>query len=444
MRIPASRALVVLGALVSATGDGSVAQTPRTRTTGAAMIAAVLAPTNVAVTGDQQSATITWTAAPSATSYRVLKSTDPASTGQDLTAPIATTSFVDRAIAPGQTVYYTVIAVGSTGMTAAAAPVAFTPPARLTRTAATTFQRVPPPPPPPAASPPVVPSGTGVTPSMSLPGRTVRVSGKGFSALTAVRWGTTDLGWTRLSDTEIDLTLPSAPGEYGKVPVAVSLLHNVPGAAPGTVTPEPLVLMPPLVTSLPLFAECCEAILIVGEGLKATPPSVTIGGVSGTLLAADDRGLLVKLPLAPANDPGGPKTVVVQHAGGSANAPTPLTIVTGPSSITSIAPAVVPGRTVSEVTVYGTNLFRAVGICIPGNSMIMRRAGVPRKGTWPAPGGQPVANDQMTVELDRPVPATGPIALAVPATVPAGRRSYNDMSSAVCQPNPTAVNITVQ
>ncbi len=206
----------------------------------------VAPPTNVAVTGDDKAATITWAGVANAVSYKVLRSTDLNVQGQDLTGPITAATFVDSKLTPGTTLYYSVVATAANGSTAASAPVAYLVPATMlaiNKTAARRTVGVPAPQPPPAPPPaaPVIPAGTSVVPSAALPGQAVRVLGTGFSALTAVKSGTTSLTWTPVSDTEISLTLPGpVSGLYGRQSLPVALHHNAPNVAPGSVQPAPV------------------------------------------------------------------------------------------------------------------------------------------------------------------------------------------------------------
>ncbi len=423
---------------------GAHAQTPiRTRAPVTGIVKTLIAaPTGVTVSGNLQGVTIAWAAAAGATSYRVLKSADPTQPGADITQPVTTTTVVDLKPVAGQTFYYTVVSVSSTGLTAASAPVGYAAPAVLAGIDRSGYSRVAPPPPPAPA--PVIPAGTSVVPALSLPGRTVQIRGQGMSAVTGVTSGTTSLTWSPVSDTEISVVLPAAtPGLFGTQPVPISLLHAAPNVAPGTVVPAPTVLYPPKILSLSNhWAECCELIAIRGFGFSGSPAAVTVGGVSAVVVNGTDGLLLFRIPLLPANDPGGPKVVTVQHAGGSATATAPLTLVTGPSSITSITPDVIPLRTPTTVTIQGTNLFRLVGICVPGTTQVMPRNDLASNLNHMTALS---SNDQMTVMVNHKggTGVMGPISMAMPATVPTGSRSFN-IGSAVCQPNPTAVNVTIQ
>lgn len=84
-------------------------------------------PTNVSVVGAGTSATVSWTpVAVRGVTYRVLRGLDAGKPGTDLTPPIASASLVDPRVTPGTTYFYQVIAVYGNGISAPAAPVAFT------------------------------------------------------------------------------------------------------------------------------------------------------------------------------------------------------------------------------------------------------------------------------------------------------------------------------
>jgi hypothetical protein len=83
-------------------------------------------PTEVKVTGDGTSATVTWTAVPfEGVTYRILRRAETEKVGVDRTKPVSVTSFVDSRLTGGLTYFYEVIAVFRDGTSASAEPVAY-------------------------------------------------------------------------------------------------------------------------------------------------------------------------------------------------------------------------------------------------------------------------------------------------------------------------------
>jgi len=83
-------------------------------------------PTDVKVTGDGTSATVSWTAVPfEGVAYRVVRRAETEKVGVDRTKPVSATSFVDSRLTPGLTYFYEVIAVFRDGTSASAEPVAY-------------------------------------------------------------------------------------------------------------------------------------------------------------------------------------------------------------------------------------------------------------------------------------------------------------------------------
>ena len=86
------------------------------------------APTNVTVAAGRGTVIVSWTGIRnSELTYRVLRSTEPKSQGDDLTRPLSysVTSFADATVAAGTTYFYRVIAVYSDGSEGASGAVQY-------------------------------------------------------------------------------------------------------------------------------------------------------------------------------------------------------------------------------------------------------------------------------------------------------------------------------
>jgi len=279
----------------------------------------------------------------------------------------------------------------------------------------------------------VTPTGNYVSPQVAKPGSTVRIAGKGFTWLTGIQYGGASLKWTPISDIELDLELPvpGSPDMWAGGPISVSLVNSIPdGNVTGTVNPAPISAYPPLIQSLSaVWGECCENIAINGKWLSnpvGGKPTVKVNGVQVQVLSTALNTVVFQMPYPANGDPGGPAQVTIEHAGGSAVAPNPLIVVTDNSAITSISPATIAAGVATTVTVTGTNLARARGICLPGASPT---------GPFVLRTDQVTNNTQMQVVVQSPA-VSGPVWVAVPPNLQ--QRQYT-----ICQANPTTVNIAV-
>jgi hypothetical protein len=150
------------------------------------------------------------------------------------------------------------------------------------------------------------------------------------------------------------------------------------------------------------------------------PPAVKVNGVAATVLGATATAVRFQVPNLGAGFPGGPVEVTVEHSGGSATAPTPLILVTGPPVITGLSTLYIPLGAIATVTVTGNNLAGVDGLCLPGSPRF-----VPRM----AP---PTSNDQFQVHLRFPGPMNGPV-----------KAGWGPASSPTCLGNPTPVTLQV-
>jgi hypothetical protein len=92
-----------------------------------------LAPTNVSVVAQGQSAVVSWSAVPAReVRYRVLRALNPKERGLDRTDLIAAISFQDEKLESGATYFYQVVAVYGDGSEYSAEPVGFTVPSAVT------------------------------------------------------------------------------------------------------------------------------------------------------------------------------------------------------------------------------------------------------------------------------------------------------------------------
>ena len=130
-------------------------------------LAAQAAPTNVTAVDTRGAVTVSWTGVRTEVTYRVLRSPDQKSPGQDLTRPLApgTISFLDATVAPGTTYFYQVIAVYGDGTLGASVPIQYLTPTLLaapssTLTLAPTSTRVIS---PLIVAPPPAPTGLSIT-----------------------------------------------------------------------------------------------------------------------------------------------------------------------------------------------------------------------------------------------------------------------------------------
>jgi len=278
----------------------------------------------------------------------------------------------------------------------------------------------------------ITPTGTSVSPQMGRPGTTVRVTGQGFTWMTGVQIGSTSLQWTPISDTQFDLVLPNVPGNNGGLPLNALLLNNIPdGTLAGSLTSPPIVAYPPLIQGLSTtWAECCESVTLSGKGLTdgtASRPLIKLNGVAIPASSASYSTATFQIPNPAPGGPSGPVSVYLEHAGGSSTAPQQLIVVDGPTTISSITPADIPYNVATTVTVRGTNLARARGICLPGTDP--SGPVVPRTDLYPA------SNTEFQVVVQA-YTTSGPIRVAQAPNV--AQRQYT-----VCLANATPVNINV-
>jgi hypothetical protein len=279
----------------------------------------------------------------------------------------------------------------------------------------------------------VTPTGNYVSPQVAKPGSTVRVAGKGFSWITGIQYGPTSLKWTPISDIEFDLEIPVPPNPdtWAGGPISPQLLNSIPdGTVPGSLNPAPISAYPPLAQGLSaVWAECCESVVLTGKWLTnpvGGMPIVKVNGVRVQVASASFNAVTFQVPYPAAGDLGGPAPVSIEHPGGSSTTPTPLILVTDPSAITSISPASISAGVATTVTVTGTNLARARGICLPGANQL---------GPFVLRTDPVTSNTQMQVLVNSPA-VSGPISVAVPPNIQ--QRQYT-----ICQANATPVNIVV-
>ncbi len=279
----------------------------------------------------------------------------------------------------------------------------------------------------------ITPTGTSVNPSIGRPGTTVRVTGQGFTWMTGVQYGSTSLQWTPISDTQFDLVLPNVAGNNGGLPLSAFLLNNIPdGTVAGSISPSPIVAYPPLVQGLSAtWAECCETVTLNGKGLTdgtGLKPTIKLNGMAVVVGSASYNSATFTIPYPAPGGPSGPVTVSLEHAGGVSTAPQPLIVVDGTTTITSITPSDIPYNVATPVTVRGTNLARARGICMPGSDPT---SGQMISRTDP----NPTSNTEFQVVVQA-YTISGPVRIMQAPNV--GQRQYT-----VCMTNPTAVNINV-
>ncbi|HWB41920.1 MAG TPA: hypothetical protein VG500_11710 [Gemmatimonadales bacterium] len=154
---------------------------------------------------------------------------------------------------------------------------------------------------------------------------------------------------------------------------------------------------------------------------SGAPPVVKVHGVPATIVNATATAVRFQVPNLGPGFAGGPVQVSVEHSGGSAVAPTPLILVTGPPVITSLSTTFIPLGTITTVTVMGNNLANVDGICLPGTPRFLPRT---------AP---PSSNDRFQVHFQFPGPMDGPV-----------RAAWGPASTPTCMGNPTPVNLQVR
>ena len=216
----------------------------------------------------------------------------------------------------------------------------------------------------------IPPEVTAITPTAGPAGTVVQLQGKGFRNVAGVTGAPIpNITWSRTADpTQLDsrllVTLPPPAAGYGGV---MSLLLTLTTDMPyGSISNFPMnqsltVLAPPQITgTTPGYGEPGMWIALQGSALSAPPqivPKVRVNGVLATLNPGYSGTYLMFA--IPSGATAGP--ITVETAGGIATVGTPVLFVNGPSQVTHLSPAA--GQQGDAVTVHGTNLARAGGIC---------------------------------------------------------------------------------
>jgi len=106
---------------------------------------------------------------------------------------------------------------------------------------------------------------------------------------------------------------------------------------------------------------------IKGFGFTSPPSSnqVTFNGVTATVVSATSLSLVVTVPSLP----GGPVTVTVTNANGTANSPQTFTVLV-PPIITGIEPATVPRGATTRVVIEGFSLNTATAVTFTQSGII--------------------------------------------------------------------------
>jgi len=281
------------------------------------------------------------------------------------------------------------------------------------------------------------PEVTSVVPAAGAAGTVVQLLGKGFSSLTAVvgpgtsGWPQT-YSWSRVSDTELRLTLPSVPGIDGAAELFVNLQSSVYSLTfPAAV--KPVLVMPPVITGLSEgWGEYGKLIAVWGRGLADSrvparfSSDVLVGGVKALQYSYAGQGLIdpnspsarhvTIATSAPTTDAKLGAKLVVRHLGGEAK--WPFILVDGPSELReSPSKEVRPGEV---LTLVGRNLARVAAVCFtdsrpPGNVAQVARIGDPRF---------PTTNDSMSVVIPSWA-ASGPVGLyTLPLMIPATQMGF--------------------
>jgi len=286
----------------------------------------------------------------------------------------------------------------------------------------------------------MTPTGTSVTPSAAAGGTPVVVGGKGFTWITDVVVGSTQVPWQRVSDTELHLTLPVQPSANGtaSAPFMVSLLNIVPdGTVAGSITPAPVILLPPTIAGVyPTWGETGMPIDITGHSLGQPAgnyswlPAVTpIIKINGTQVLEVRSLTPDRLTINPGiGTTSGPITVTT--GGGTATSVGTFLAPSGPTVIQSLSAA--SGRGGDVITVTGQNLVRARGVCFPPFQVnTLGQAFSAKAGDFNAPTSN--TTFQVTVPAGA---ASGAIGFA---TAP----SVTQPQFVVCVANPNPVTFTV-
>jgi len=111
--------------VVKATGVGG--DSPNSNEASATPLSAPVAPTNLAATSGNASASLSWSASTNATSYQVFRSLTSGVYPASPTQTVTTASFSDSGLTNGTTYYYVVKAIGVGGTSAASSEVSATP-----------------------------------------------------------------------------------------------------------------------------------------------------------------------------------------------------------------------------------------------------------------------------------------------------------------------------
>ena len=214
---------------------------------------------------------------------------------------------------------------------------------------------------------------TSVNPLIGKPGTTVIVNGSGLSAVTGVP---VVASWSLKCDTQLVLTMPGSTSETASSLTFTTQLQTPSGAI---ALPAMQSLLPPKPKTLePTRLINGESVVVVepgqdlqvnGFGMSEPPnivPTVTLGSVQIPLTRTYVLQLQGPVPAAATSG-----LVTVTTAGGSVTMPQYVTVVSGPTTVDAIEPAVAsPG---DVVTIRGLNLFRLYGVCkgsTPGPQII--------------------------------------------------------------------------
>ncbi len=435
-------AVTVTGVLIVAGSTALPAQLP--------------APTNVVATATgPTTAHVAWTPR-SAMGYQVLRyraDNPKAPEAQSIQLAAGSSQWDDSGLQAGVAYQYTVAALYATG--SGQTSVSLTMPASTTTRSVLsgvtlsrslgTSSPPPPAPPPPAPVPlPKPPAGTRVTPAAGLPGTAVRVEGTGLSLVSAVMYGSQSLKWAPVSDQQLTFSLPRVTG-FGGVPILVSLLTRE--GVLGTITPSPIVANPPELTNIYIrdvsytpFAVCCGRLQLIGQGLSnpaGGQPVVKVNGIPAIVASARDAMVEFQLPNPAPGFAGGLVPVTLEHLGGIATLPKPFFYELGPPVITAISPADIPIGVATTVTVTGTHLAQAKGLCLPPPP-----GGYPETGMFLRPDWPPVtaaANTQFQAVVQLSKATNGPVKVLVPSSTTSGLTG----STISCVANATPVYVQV-
>ena len=224
-----------------------------------------------------------------------------------------------------------------------------------------------------SSGPPAPVTVASVNPLVGRPGTTVVVNGSGLSAVTGVPIAAS---WSLKCDTQLVFTMPGSTSETAS---SLSFTTHLQTPSGNIALPAMQSLLPPKPKTLePTRLINGESVVVVepgqdlqvnGFGMSEPPnivPTVTLNSVQIPLTSTYVLQLRGPVPAAATSG-----LVTVTTGGGSVTMPQYVTVVSGPTTVDAIDPAVaVPG---DVVTIRGLNLFRLYGVCkgsAPGPQII--------------------------------------------------------------------------